>query len=318
MAAVDRLQLDLTGLRVLTEAATGPYVVTPVIAVFAGAEVVALAKDSRYGTVAQASQETQQLSRELGVANRIEIVERLGDGHVASAHIVTNSGHLRPLDADFVGRMKRTAVIPLMYESWELRSTDVDLDACRRHGIRVAGTNERDPRVGVFDYLGVLVVKAILNEGYELVRQRCLVVSDNDFGEFVKIALKANGAKVQTVPPHNSAGRTTWDIVVVASTPPLCGGAVVSLEGVDAGLYCQLWGDVDRSSASGRWCPQREPRAGHMGLTLDRLGPDPVTRLQAGGLKVGEVLARCPRLSREDAIPDDHTEHWTGLVEPLV
>ena len=42
------------------------------------------------------------------------------------ADIVTNSGHLRPLDEEAVGRMKPGAAIPLMYEAWELRPDDVD------------------------------------------------------------------------------------------------------------------------------------------------------------------------------------------------
>jgi hypothetical protein len=50
--AIDRLELDLSGKVVLTEAATGAYIVTPVIAALAGAEVYAFTKDTRYGTVA--------------------------------------------------------------------------------------------------------------------------------------------------------------------------------------------------------------------------------------------------------------------------
>ena len=66
---------------------------------------------------------------------------------VAQADIITNSGHVRPIDAEMIGWMKPTAVIPLMYEAWEFRDADLDLAACQRRGIVVAGTNERHPAI---------------------------------------------------------------------------------------------------------------------------------------------------------------------------
>ncbi|HZI54747.1 MAG TPA: hypothetical protein VFD56_13620, partial [Chitinophagaceae bacterium] len=59
--AVNRLNLDLSGKVVLTEAATGAYIVTPVIAALAGAEVYAFTKDTRYGTVADVKKQTKEL-----------------------------------------------------------------------------------------------------------------------------------------------------------------------------------------------------------------------------------------------------------------
>ena len=59
------MNLDLAGVRVVTEAATGPYVVTPVMAAAAGAEVVALAKDSRHGSAAEARRQTMEFAGEM-------------------------------------------------------------------------------------------------------------------------------------------------------------------------------------------------------------------------------------------------------------
>ena len=53
-AAIERCQLDLAGQVVLTEAATGAYAVTPVLAALAGAQVYALAAATRYATHAGA------------------------------------------------------------------------------------------------------------------------------------------------------------------------------------------------------------------------------------------------------------------------
>ena len=59
-AAVSELELDLRGRVVVTEAATGAYGVTPVLAGLAGARTVyAVAGDSRFGTAEQARAHTR-------------------------------------------------------------------------------------------------------------------------------------------------------------------------------------------------------------------------------------------------------------------
>jgi hypothetical protein len=103
---------------------------------------------------------------------------------------------------------------------------------------------------------------------------------------------------------------------VVALKP----GAGPVLTAADADLICkqapgavvvQYWGDVDRKAlAHARipvWPPQ-EPTAGHMAVLLSAIGPEPIVRLQAGGLKVGEVLARGLGLA---------TPQELALVQPL-
>ena len=47
---INELSLNLSDKILLTEAATGPYIVTSIIGALAGAKVFAFAKDSRYGS----------------------------------------------------------------------------------------------------------------------------------------------------------------------------------------------------------------------------------------------------------------------------
>ena len=353
---VRRLRLDLSGLDVLTEAATGPYAVTAVIAAHAGARVTALTKNSRYGTAEEVRRETIELAAEMGVADRIEIVESLRPDEIARANVVTNSGHLRPIDARFVSAMTPGTVVPLMYESWELREGEIDLNACRRRGIVVAGTNERHPHLRVFDYLGLLAVKGLLHCGVPAACSRLLLVCDNPFCPYILKTLTDCGAAVDVLTPTGVVGapkrcgdeRSMYDGVIVADTPgvqPILGKAGEAKYAVGQlgqfDVLVQLWGDVDRSLFSGRaettgamgWhalrdegrgepakprpsslrachpgqegdranraqmlggvvChPAAEPARGHMGMLLSELGPDPIVRLQAGGLKVGQQLA---------------------------
>lgn len=327
---VERLALDLSDRRVLTEAATGAYVVTPVIAALAGAEVTALTRPTPYGAVKDVIAQTKALAECCDVWGRIEIVEHLDEQAVASANIVTNSGHLRPLDAAFIAKMCPGAVIPLMYESWEFRASDVDLNACRARGIRVAGTNERHRALGVFDYLGMLAVKGLLDCEIPVVGSRLLLICDNPFGDFIERMLRQCGAElVHAVSCATDliAVPASYDAVVVADTPteqPTVGRAYAAKYAAeDLGRFralVQVWGDVDRSTLPGvTFSPAAPPRNGHMGVLLSDIGPDAIVRLQAGGLKVGELLCRDDH--ENDApfsaiVATELTGH-VGLADPL-
>ena len=184
-AAIDGCRLDLSGLTVLTEAASGAYVVTPVLAAMAGAEVFALGAGTAYSSSEEIQNLTIELARLGKVRDRVHLVFRKDQEMVAEADIVTNSGQVRPIDAEMIGHMKPSAVVSLMYESWEYRQTDVDLQACRARGITVAGTNERHPDVDVFSFLGQMAVMQLHDAGIAVRGSHILVLCDNDFGPFI-------------------------------------------------------------------------------------------------------------------------------------
>src|SRR4029078_3790375 len=117
--SIDKLGLNLARRRVLTEAATGNYVVTPLIAAAAGADVTAFTRDSGYGAVAEVKSQTMALAEAMSLAGRLEIVTDLERLNRSSFDIVTNCGFLRPLDRQFIAVLSSGCVIPLMYEPWE-------------------------------------------------------------------------------------------------------------------------------------------------------------------------------------------------------
>jgi len=78
----------------------------------------------------------------------------------------------------------------------------------------------------------------------------------------------------------------------------------------------QFWGDIDRVALDDLnvplW-PEKAPGAGHMGILPSGIGPESVIRLQAGGLKVGELLLSGTTpddahdcLQSMDGVEDDH------------
>jgi len=299
-AAVERCELDLSGAVVITEGATGAYVVTPVLAALAGAKrVFAVTRSSAYGSVDDVSRQTFEVAHRLGVADQIRLVTDLPTELVAQADIITNSGHVRPLDAALVGWMKPSAVIPLMYEAWEFRSEDVDLDACRSKGVLVGATNERHPAVDVFSFLGLMAVKQLLDAGVAPYLSSVLLLCNNAFCPYIERGLVAAGARVDIAdrPEHAPEG-ARYDAVICALTA----GAAPVIERAAAEtvgrrwpgvVLTQFWGDVDRealAAASVRVWPLAAPARGHMGVLPSAVGPEPIVRLQAGGLKAAEVM----------------------------
>ena len=300
--AIERCALDLNDTVVFTEAASGAYIVTPMLAAMAGAErVFALARTSRYGTAEEVARATIDLARKAGVADRVKIItEKLPD-IVARADIVTNSGHLRPIDSAMVHSMKPTAVIPLMYESWEFRPDDLDLAACRENWIPVAGTNERHPAIDVFSFLGRMAIRLLHDAGVAVYHSRLIICCDNSFEEFISSVLRQGGAEVHTVKDLADGTVTTAvDAILIAVRPradPFIGGQQAELiaRQYPGATVAQFLGDIDRAALARHgvtFWPLDSPAAGHQGILPSQIGPEPIVRLQCGGLKVGEIMSR--------------------------
>ncbi|WP_415376871.1 hypothetical protein [Patiriisocius sp. Uisw_017] len=191
------LGLDLTGYNILTEVGSGEYVYTPIIAALANAnKIVAYTKDSRYGKASDIIERCRIILKGIGLADKVEFYsDEVSKEHLENADIITNSGFLRPLNKEKLQYLKKNAVIPLMYEKWELRDSDIDIDYCKLNKIRVAGTWENHPDLLVFNHVGPLAVKMSLNAGYEVYNNKIIVWSDDHFGEVAKKAFLSLGAK---------------------------------------------------------------------------------------------------------------------------
>lgn len=298
--AIERCRLHLPGRIVLTEAASGAYVVTPILAALAGAEhVYAITRTTRYGSADDIKDETLTLARRVGVDSRIEFIAHKSYEQVSQADIITNSGHVRPIDSETIGWMKPTAVIPLMYEAWELRPSDVDIEACRQCGIALAGTNERHPAIDVFSFLGPMAIKQLLDAGIAVYATRILLLCDNFFSPFIEERLVRCGADVDVHRQLVDVPRDrTYDAILVALHPrskPVLTAAEAHMvaTSMPEAIVVQFWGDIEREpfyAADITLWPPQAPPPGHMGILPSAIGPDPVIRLQCGGLRVAQVL----------------------------
>jgi hypothetical protein len=316
-SALRTFELDLQGLCVLTEAASGYYVLTPMIAALGGAErVYALARDSCYGPVKKILRDTLDLASCWGVSDRIEVLESRTDQRIEQADVVTNLGFVRPLNAEFLRRLKPAAVIPLMWEAWEYRREDLDLARCRGLGIPVLGTNEHHPHLRTFEYIGPLVVKLLFCLDIEVFLSRIVVVGSGEFADIATTALLSLGAKVISIDsgsegalrsrPCQEALRAADAMVVVEShqRKTLIGaqGEMTAeiLHTLNPNLVvAHVCGGVDRDSLESmglRCIPDRFAPAGHMSVATDYLGPKPLIELHTAGLKVGELMWKRKRV----------------------
>jgi hypothetical protein len=311
--AISTFNLDLGGLVVLTEAASGYYVLTPLIAAMAKAkQVFALAQDSHYGSAEEIARGTMALAEEWGVADRIQVLFSREDSSIREADIVTNLGFVRPLDRQFLRRLNPYAVVPLMYETWEFREQDVDLEECRNLNIPVLGTNESHKDLQIFRYVGNLAVKLLLLLDVEVFRSTVIVLGSGIFVQEINSAAGLMGADIRFVEVDRHGHFDTAalrqylpdaDALIVAehhSRDLLIGESASftpsELFALNPDLsIVHICGSVDFDGLTRmkfRCYPDTFAPPGYMSITTAFLGPRPLIDLHAAGLKVGEDMAR--------------------------
>lgn len=298
---IAHFKLDLSGLTILTEAASGPYVVTPIIAARAGAsKVIALTRDSDYARAKTVIEQTRALEALCGIEDPVEIHTDRPPEVFAQADVVTNLGFVRPLDSHVISCMKPEAVIALMCEAWEIRPGDIDLHACREKGIDILGTNEDHPGLEVFSYIGWLCLKMLFDAQIEIHKSNVIVISSDKFGSVIEDRLKLNKVKVtraQGVPGQLLAAS---DVLVIADYTRE--DEIIGVNGdISPRELARLAPDITVIQLAGRIDVRALQRLGltvypgiplpgkRMAKTLAELGLRPVIELHAAGLKVGQI-----------------------------
>lgn len=311
--AIKDFALNLTDLVIYTEAATGYPGYTPIIAAMARAKkVFAITKDSKYGSKEKVLDITYDLANAVGVEDKIKVVFDYDSDDIAQAGIITNTGFVRPIDRWMIESMKETAVVPLMFEAWEHRQEDVDLVACNENNIMVMGTDERDERLRMFEYLPYLCLKQLLNHDIEICDSKIVVVGEGvHFNHIISSRLMPLATCYQmnvfATSLVNKKLQEPYlknvDAIIIADDKPRRlhigeKGDITAKELKTLSPYItvlQLKGRIDRKDLDKYdipYMPKEDRGAKHMGFTLNDLGPKPSIRLTVAGLKVGEAMAR--------------------------
>lgn len=334
--AIAGRRLDLSGLRVLTEAAVGYRRLTPIIAALAGAdEVYAVGRDSAEASRRDAEAQTGWLAGVAGVQARIRFFPTRLQAPLHTVDIVTDLPGVRPVDESIVRNLTTGAVVTLMRGTAAWRAMDVDVASCRRAGIPVAGLDE--DAVGLYRWTALTAVHGLLELGVEIAGANLAVAGDGSAYGHVVRALAQLGARVLVATPDN-AGRVALyggekigadlsdeaarrrlaeaEALVVCPAQPgrrvIGPGAEVDARQLAVAaphlVVLFLEGEVDRRglAVAGLAC---RPAAGPADLL-----PQAVIELHTAGLKVGEVMTRArqrgssPPAAEELAAAEAHAE----------
>ncbi len=301
---IHMLGVSLKDKIVLTEVGSNNYIFTPIIPSLCGAEkVYAVAKDSRHGNAKDIIRQCELICQNQGVNNITFLENELSDSIIKEADIVTNSGNLRPLDETKLKHLKPTAVIPLMFEAWEIRNEDIDIDYCKKHKIQIAGTWENHPLLSVFDYSGLLAMKMAFNAGFEIMGNKIIVWSDDHFGEIISEKFVKEGATVIQTCDVNIFYEhlATSDVVFITDYDEereyFNAGGVFDVEKIkllNADIvFIHLYGKINAAFCKANNVHLFPATNGHvktMTFTLGDVGLIPILRLQVAGFKVAQEM----------------------------
>jgi len=299
-------QLDLRGLTVLTECASGPFQITPLLALAGGAEkVIALGSNSQYGKFNTNKRKVLTLSKDLGLKEDLEFINSYEECDPGEVDIVTNLAMLRPISKEFIQEMKSTSAIALMFEPWEYRRTDFDIDVAIKNEVSVVGTNESNSLVATLQYVGLLALKLLLENDIAIFGSSIWIIGDDIFGTKCQSTLEKLGAMVELTITHKNSGNISPKqipdaVIVVENKNPnilvfnsqTSSGQEWTNKGVKIIHICGNL-DVRKVRSFGLdLIPESPANFGFMSFNTSYLGYEPVARLHSGGLKAAETVVR--------------------------
>ncbi|WP_452603013.1 hypothetical protein [Pontimicrobium sp. MEBiC06410] len=301
---IKSLNLDLTSYVVLTEVGSNNYLYTPIIPLLAGAKkVYAWTRDSYYGKGEEIVNQCLEIVKYLGLEDTIEFSINSGnENHIKEADIITNSGFIRPITNAFLKNVKPGVAIPLMFEAWEIRTQDLDLEACTNYNVKVAGTWENHPKIKVFNYVKELTLKMLFEAGYEISGNKFIIWSNDHFGEKAEEVLNLNNAReIIVTTDYQVLKSNIYNVDAILlfdyhETKNYFGDdSIFNLRELKQlnnrfGIV-HLYGNVDYNYLLERNVnvyPAKDGKALNMTFTLAYVGLLPVLRLLTAGFKVGQ------------------------------
>lgn len=318
---IEKLDLDLNGLVVTTEVASGDYVYLPLIAALAGADkVYALGRDTSYGKYTEHKARLGDISRAFDVASVIEPFEASSFDAWIESDIITNSGMVRPIDRPKLKRFKPTSVIPLMWETWEFRPNEIDIKACQEFGIPVIGTEEKFHAIEMYEYPGMLALKMLFDVQSDFSSDRIALIGGGLTGTLIAKTLSRfndsflwftdhpldkefKGDSIPLSSLDRLLKQDYLDVVFVAEhsvNDSLIGnGAYISFEKIGGKFpdvkIVHLCGNIDKKDlvkSNIYFYPRNIAPFGFMSVYPSIMSAKPALKLFSAGLKVGEIASK--------------------------
>ncbi len=315
---IDNFDLDLSGLSVYTEAANGWYLYNAVLTALAGAEkVYAVAMDSEYSPGNAIRRMTEEAAEKWEVSSKIKVVSKSQKEIVSKCDIITNTGFVRPINREMISMFKTTAVVPLMWETWEFRKDDLDLEECKKRGILVLGTIESEPPLSIYNVTGFMAMKLLFELGIEGYKSKVILLGGREspgrriFRHFTNAGIETawftetetDSLQYSQLPEYFEQNGAKYDALIVTEHEYdrllLGTNGLLSYETIElvnpALAIGIVSGNIDIEGlckSNIHYFPENLRPFGYMNYQPYYLGPKPVVELFAAGLKVGEAMSR--------------------------
>jgi len=303
--AIQDLQLKLGGLTILTEAASNIYFLAPVIALAAGAKkVYALSSTTKYSQFSDIAKGTYKIAEKLNLLDsRLEIINKKHFEKYDEIDIVTNLGHVRPLDRTVLPKFRKGTIISYMCEAWEYRRADLDLKLCQKYNLKVYGINEEHPLVNCFVETGLIGLKMIFDSKISLLNAKIAIVSRDKFGREILKSIRKFNQKViliDDLTKNFEKNLKDLDLLLVADVnypKTIIGDQGIirpqKLKALSPNVkvlqYCGSNSLADIKKRHIPIYPDIELEPQRMFLTLGDISYRSIVRLYTAGLKVGEI-----------------------------
>jgi hypothetical protein len=299
---IAKLNLDLKGMTVLTEAGSGSFLYSGLISAMAGADAVyILCENSIYGSFEDIKTEFDKRVVSWNIKTKNVKFFRDKSSLPDEIDLVLNLGFVRPIDLNLISHCSKKSVISYMCEKWEYRQEDLDLELCFRFGIPVAGVNESFENFNIFSSCGQLALKILFEAGCEVAGCKIGILSSDAFGKVIHETLLNNNALSYLFLDKEDLLNfdiSNIDILLIAEYSD-CENI---LEGVSSDYIAIKNPSIKIVSFAGAFPVDEylskniscypsfslEPR--RMFKTLGYLGTRPVIGLHTLGTKVGELL----------------------------
>ncbi|MBC7864468.1 MAG: hypothetical protein IAF38_15950 [Bacteroidia bacterium] len=317
---IETLSLSLKNLTVITECASGPFAYTPVAALLAGANVISLGRDTRYGKYEENKKNLEEIISlaDPALLSKIQFTDVKESIRFNEIDIFTNSGLIRPITKEIIDTLKPTCVIPLMWETWEFRESDLDIIACQQNNIPVIGTNEYFPPTDMTLTIGLFGVKILFDMKIPVANCRVVLIGGKIPANQIAQLYEKMGIDFTWFSPSGKEREKNCypysqlkkikelkhiDAFVCAehTDPFLIAGknGGITFEEIYEAHPLAWWGHIvgnvdaeDLKNSGLSYYPEIIMPFGHQTYGTENLGFAPVIQLNMCGLKVGEIAAK--------------------------
>lgn len=303
---ISEFEVDLSGKEVLTEIGSSYYSYLPLICSLSKAKIVhAFVKDSIYGIAENIVKDFSRRFINSGedLSSIVFHINTLNKIDFKKIDILTNSAPFRPINEKLLNEYNDNLVVALMYDRWELRAEDIDIEFCRSAGIKIAGVNENHHKLNVFCSVGNLIQKLIYEAGLELWNNNILIWSNDEFGVVIKNKLIDNNNQVFCTTDINKLLEVLPILDIIILSDYFEDRNFISESGIlalsklletnNAISIIHLFGEIDAESLLDQGInvyPRRNGMKSKMSFTLGHLGPRTIISLQVAGLKAADLL----------------------------